>query len=217
MKVESFVFNQLQVNTYLLTDEETLNTIIIDPGCSNNEEKKFLAQHIEENSLKIKKIINTHLHFDHIYGNRFIQETYHVGAFAAKEDRTFLSHYTDLLTMFGMPADEEALPLEGYLKDGDLVVLDSIELQVLAVPGHSPGGLAFYVPKSKCVFVGDCILMGVIGRTDMHKGNLETLLESIRTKLLPLPDETVVYSGHGKPSTVGYEKVNNPYLVNLLL
>ncbi len=217
MKIKTFVFNQLQVNTYLLSDEQTLNTIVIDPGCSNSEENARLAQYIRDNKLKICKLVNTHLHFDHIYGNRFIQETYGVGAYAAKEDKTFLNHFSDLLVMFGMPPAEEALPLEGFLKDGDVITLDSIELQVRAVPGHSPGGLAFYAPKDKCVFVGDCILQGAIGRTDMHKGSLETLLHSIQTQLLSLPDDTIVYSGHGAPSTIGFERINNPYLVGLTM
>lgn len=216
MKLKTFVFNQLQVNTYLLTDETTGNTIVIDPGCSNPKEKEFFAQYVAENGLNIKKVLNTHLHFDHIYGNRFIQERFGAGAFGAKEDRTFINHFTDLLTMFGMPDDEEALPLEGYLTGGDIIKEGEIELEVRAVPGHSPGGLAFYEPKEKWVFVGDCILEGGIGRTDMHKGNFTTLLESIKTQLLSLPDETIVYSGHGRPSTIGDEKKHNPFLRDII-
>lgn len=215
MKLKKFIFNRIQVNTYLLTDENTFETIIIDPGCQSNEEKKILSQYIEENQLKIRMVLNTHLHFDHIYGNRYIQEKYGVGAIGSKEDVFFLNHYQDLLALFEMPIDEDALPLQKYITDGDCLQLASMELHVLAVPGHSPGGLAFYMPKENCVFVGDTILEGGIGRTDLHRGNYDTLLNSIKTKLLSLPDDTIIYSGHGRSSTIKYEKLNNPYLQNL--
>ncbi len=215
MRLKTFVFNQLQVNTYLLTDEATNDTIVIDPGCQSNEERDKFAKYVEENHLNLCKVLNTHLHFDHVYGNRFIQEKYGIGAYGAKEDNFFLNHYQDLLALFEMPMDDDALPLEGYIKDGDTISLDSLELHVLAVPGHSPGGLAFYLPKEECVFVGDTILQGGIGRTDLHRGNYETLINSIKTKLLTLPDDTLVYSGHGCPSTIKFEKENNPFLRNL--
>ncbi len=212
MRLKTFVFNQLQVNTYLLTDEATNDTIVIDPGCQSKDERNRFAQYVEENHLNLCKVLNTHLHFDHVYGNRFIQEKYGIGAYGAKEDNFFLNHYQDLLALFEMPMDDDALPLQGYIKDGDIITLGSLELHVLAVPGHSPGGLAFYLPKDECVFVGDTILQGGIGRTDLHRGNYETLINSIKTKLLTLPDDTIIYSGHGCPSTIKFEKENNPFL-----
>ena len=215
MQIKSFSFNPLRVNTYLLTDELSKETIVIDPGCQSAEEKQFLSKFIKDNNLIIKRLLNTHLHFDHIYGNRFIQETYGVGAYAAKEDMFFLNHYQDLLALFGMPMDEDALPLEGTIKDGDTIKVGCIELHVAAVPGHSPGSLAFYEPNAGCDFIGDTILEGSIGRTDLHKGNLEILLNSIRTKILTLPPQTVLYSGHGSSTTVEYEKEHNIYLRSL--
>lgn len=212
MKLKTFVFNQLQVNTYLLIDENTKRAIVIDPGCQNQAEKEAFAQYVQESGISLQKIINTHLHFDHIYGNRFVEETFRVGAYANKADVFFLNRFQDLLVMFGMPEDEEALPLTGYIADGDVIAVDRLELHALAVPGHSPGSLAYYMPKEKCVFVGDTILEGSIGRTDMHKGNFETLVNSIQTKLMTLPDDTIVYSGHGRQSTIGHERAHNPYL-----
>lgn len=216
MIVKRFTFNILNVNTYVLIDEKTYEAIVIDPGCQSAEERKTFKDYIINNNLKIKRVLDTHLHFDHIYGQRFVEETFGVGAEACKKDITFLNHYQDLLVMFNMPMDDEALPLKGYLVDGDVIEVGSIRLNVLQVPGHSPGGLAFYEEKEHCAFVGDTILEGGIGRTDMHRGNYETLVKSIKEKLLPLPDDTMLYSGHGEPATLGHEKETNPELIKII-
>lgn len=216
MIVKRFTFNILNVNTYVLIDEKTNEAIVIDPGCQSAEERETFKDYIISNNLKIKRVIDTHLHFDHIYGQRFVEETFGVGAEACKKDITFLNHYQDLLVMFNMPMDDEALPLKGYLVDGDVVEVGSIRLNVLQVPGHSPGGLAFYEEKEHCAFVGDTILEGGIGRTDMHRGNYDTLVKSIKEKLLPLPDDTMLYSGHGEPATLGHEKETNPEIIKII-
>lgn len=216
MIVKRFTFNILNVNTYVLIGEKTNEAIVIDPGCQSAEERETFKDYIISNNLKIKRVIDTHLHFDHIYGQRFVEETFGVGAEACKKDITFLNHYQDLLVMFNMPMDDEALPLKGYLVDGDVVEVGSIRLNVLQVPGHSPGGLAFYEEKEHCAFVGDTILEGGIGRTDMHRGNYDTLVKSIKEKLLPLPDDTMLYSGHGEPATLGHEKECNPEIIKII-
>lgn len=216
MIVKRFTFNVLDENTYVLIDEKTSEAIVIDPGCQSAEERETFKDYIISNNLKIKRVIDTHLHFDHIYGQRFVEETFGVGAEACKKDITFLNHYQDLLVMFNMPMDDEALPLKGYLEDGDVVEVGSIRLNVLQVPGHSPGGLAFYEEKEHCAFVGDTILEGGIGRTDMHRGNYDTLVKSIKEKLLPLPDDTMLYSGHGEPATLGHEKETNPEIIKII-
>lgn len=216
MIVKRFTFNVLDENTYVLIDEKTNEAIVIDPGCQSAEERETFKDYIISNNLKIKRVIDTHLHFDHIYGQRFVEETFGVGAEACKKDITFLNHYQDLLVMFNMPMDDEALPLKGYLVDGDVVEVGSIRLNVLQVPGHSPGGLAFYEEKEHCAFVGDTILEGGIGRTDMHRGNYDTLVKSIKEKLLPLPDDTMLYSGHGEPATLGHEKETNPEIIKII-
>lgn len=216
MIVKRFTFNVLNVNTYVLIDEKTNEAIVIDPGCQSAEERETFKDYIISNNLKIKRVIDTHLHFDHIYGQRFVEETFGVGAEACKKDITFLNHYQDLLVMFNMPMDDEALPLKGYLEDGDVIEVGSIRLNVLQVPGHSPGGLAFYEEKEHCAFVGDTILEGGIGRTDMHRGNYDTLVKSIKEKLLPLPDDTILYSGHGEPATLGHEKETNPEIIKII-
>lgn len=216
MIIKRFTFNVLDENTYVLIDEKTSEAIVIDPGCQSAEERETFKDYIISNNLKIKRVIDTHLHFDHIYGQRFVEETFGVGAEACKKDITFLNHYQDLLVMFNMPMDDEALPLKGYLEDGDVIEVGSIRLNVLQVPGHSPGGLAFYEEKEHCAFVGDTILEGGIGRTDMHRGNYDTLVKSIKEKLLPLPDDTMLYSGHGEPATLGHEKETNPEIIKII-
>lgn len=215
MELKIFRFNQLQVNTYLLIDESTRDAIIIDPGCQSDDEKALLKEYIEKNNIQLVRMLNTHLHFDHVYGNRFIEETYGIGAEGAKEDMFFLNHYTDLLALFDMPLDEDALPLTNKLCEGDVISVGDIHLKVLQVPGHSPGSLAFYDEASKSAFIGDTILEGEVGRTDLHRGNYDTLIKSIREKIMSLPDDTALYSGHGDASTVLEERLNNPHLKNL--
>lgn len=215
MIIKQFTFNILHVNTYILIDEKSKEAIIIDPGCQTKEEKDLFKEYIVSNGITIKRVLDTHLHFDHIYGQRFVEETFGVGAEACKKDITFLNHYQDLLVMFNMPMDDEALPLKGYLADGDVVNVGEMELKVMQVPGHSPGGLAFYAEKGHCAFVGDTILEGGIGRTDMHRGNYDTLVKSIKEKLLTLPDDTQIYSGHGPSTTLGYEKIHNVEIIKM--
>lgn len=215
MIIKQFTFNILHVNTYILIDEKSKEAIVIDPGCQTKEEKDLFKEYIVSNGITIKRVLDTHLHFDHIYGQRFVEETFGVGAEACKKDITFLNHYQDLLVMFNMPMDDEALPLKGYLADGDVVNVGEMELKVMQVPGHSPGGLAFYEGKEHCAFVGDTILEGGIGRTDMHRGNYDTLVKSIKEKLLTLPDDTHIYSGHGPSTTLGYEKIHNVEIIKM--
>lgn len=215
MIIKQFTFNILHVNTYILIDEKSQEAIVIDPGCQTMEEKDLFKEYIISNGITIKRVLDTHLHFDHIYGQRFVEETFGVGAEACKKDITFLNHYQDLLVMFNMPMDDEALPLKGYLADGDVVNVGEMELKVMQVPGHSPGGLAFYEEKEHCAFVGDTILEGGIGRTDMHRGNYDTLVKSIKEKLLTLPDDTKIYSGHGPSTTLGYEKTHNSEIIKM--
>lgn len=215
MQVKSFAFNPLQTNTYLLIDEETRETIIVDPACYTDEEKKLLSDYITDNQLVVRRVLNTHLHFDHIYGNRYVQETYGVGAEGGKEDVFLLNHFVDFLALFGMPMAEEALPLVNILTEGDVVKVGSMELHVLKVPGHSPGSLAFYDKKAKCAFTGDVILSHGIGRTDLYKGSLDVLMDSIRNKILTMDDDTILYCGHGEPSSLKEEKENNLYLHNI--
>jgi len=211
MNIKLFVFNPFQVNTYLLISEDN-ECILIDPGCFEQEENERLIAYLGENNLVLKRVLNTHLHIDHSFGNSFIFQKYGIGAEAHQADEFLLDNMNRQAELFGFAKVENVTPLGNYLNDGDKINVGDIELEVLHVPGHSPGSLVYYAPKNGCVFVGDVLFQGSIGRTDLAKGNHKELISNIRAKLLTLPDETVVFSGHGPKTTIGEEKRYNSFL-----
>jgi hydroxyacylglutathione hydrolase len=211
MTIKTFTFNPFQENTYLLHDE-TKEAIIIDAGCFNDGEKRLLKNYVEENGLIIKRLINTHLHLDHQFGNKYVADTFGVIPEACQEDEFLLDNVVAQARSFGLPINEGTQVLGSYIIENQEIRFGDTILKSIHVPGHSPGHLAFYSEKDGAVFVGDVLFQGSIGRTDLPKGDYATLILSITKKLLPLPDSTVVYSGHGPTTTIGYEKKNNPYL-----
>jgi len=211
MTVKTFTFNPFQENTYLIYDE-TREAIVIDCGCILEYEKKEFRKYITDNELNIVKVINTHLHLDHQFGNKFLFDTYNIAPIAHIEDEFLLENVKSQGAMFGIPIKEEAQSLSGYIEDNQTLNFGNTSFVAFHVPGHSPGSLAFYFEKGNAVFVGDVLFKGSIGRTDLPKGDYATLILSIQKRLLPLPDSTVIYSGHGPTTTIGEEKVNNPYL-----
>jgi len=211
MTIKTFTFNPIQENTYLVYDE-TLEAVVIDAGCISKVEKRALKQYIEDNNLTLKRVLNTHLHFDHQFGNRFLFETFGIKPEAGKDDEYLLENVIAQTRSFGMDIDEEAQPLGGYIIENQEIKFGNSSLTAFHVPGHSPGSMAFYAEKDGVLFAGDVLFRGSIGRTDLPGGDYATLIQSITQKLLPLPDSTVVYSGHGPQTTIGFEKKNNPFL-----
>ncbi len=211
MTVKTFTFNPFQENTYLVYDD-TKEAIVIDCGCILDYEKKTFKQYIIDNELNIVKVINTHLHLDHQFGNKFLNDTYNIAPLAHIEDEFLLENVKSQGAMFGIPVKEDAQTLGGYIEDNQTFTFGETSFVALHVPGHSPGSVAIYFEKENAVFVGDVLFKGSIGRTDLPKGDYATLIRSIQNRLLPLPDSTVVYSGHGPATTIGEEKVNNPFL-----
>lgn len=209
--VKSFEFNFFQENTYLLYDE-TNEAVLIDCGCYRKEEEKELSSFITENKLTLKHLLCTHLHLDHICGNAFVLKTYGLHPEAHRLDVEQLPTPTEQAKSFGMPGRIEAVPVGNYLVGNQVVKFGKSELLVITVPGHSPGGLAFYNKKNGIVVVGDTLFSGSIGRTDIWNGNHDILVAAIQDKLLVLPDETIVYPGHGPETRIIDEKLNNPYL-----
>ncbi len=210
MKIEVFTFNSFAENTYLLIDEDSKVCIVIDAGCSTAAEKSKLESYIKDNSLTLKRVLNTHLHFDHWAGNAFLYQTFGVKPEASEKDEFLLGKYLGDAERLGF--NVELQPIGGHLSHGDVIREGSLELHVIEVLGHSPGGLAFHCPNEGVLFSGDTLFQSSIGRTDLSGGSYADIVNSISKRLLTLPEDTIVYPGHGGTTTIGYEKQYNPYL-----
>lgn len=208
--IKTFPFNPFQVNTYVLSDE-TQEAIVIDPACYTGDEKTAILNYIEENNLKIRHLINTHCHVDHIVGAPFIKENFSVDFKANEADKELLEGAIEHGKIFGF--ELESVPdIEVNLDEGDVVEFGKSKLDIFSVPGHSPGSLAFYSKTDGFVIVGDALFLGSIGRTDLPGGDYNQLISSIKVKLLTLPDDTKVFPGHGPSTTVKNEHDTNPFL-----
>jgi glyoxylase-like metal-dependent hydrolase (beta-lactamase superfamily II) len=210
MYIKAFTFNAFSENTYVVYDD-TRQGVIIDPGCSDRPEQKELTGFIEEEKLKITQLLNTHGHIDHVLGNAFVKRTYNVQLYIHPQDEATLRAVQVYALSYGI-ADYEAVEPDGYLNEGETVTFGDTALDVLFVPGHAPGHIAFYHPEQKLCIAGDVLFRGSIGRTDLPGGDFDTLIRSIRTKLFPLGDAVTVYPGHGPETTIGHEKKYNPFL-----
>lgn len=211
LRIKAFTFNPIQENTYVVSDA-TGEAVVIDAGCFYEQEKQALKNYIETEGLTLKLVLNTHLHFDHQFGNRFLFETYGLTPHAHRDDEFLLEQVVKGGTIYGFPVVEDALPIGHYLNEGDIIRFGTTELTCIHVPGHCPGHLVFHDAANKVLFAGDVLFRGSIGRTDLEKGNHRQLILGILEKLMVLPEETVVYPGHGPSTTIGAESQNNPYL-----
>ena len=178
---------------------------------SSNEDER-LTLYLTTEKLQVKHVLNTHLHLDHSFGNYMVAHTLGVLPEAHRADEFLIGQLIAQSQAFGIQGVIREQPLGGYLQEGDVVSFGRTQLEVLHVPGHSPGSICFYCRAENVIFVGDVLFAGSIGRTDLPKGNYAELITGIQRKLLVLPDETIVYSGHGPTTTIGNERVNNPYL-----
>ncbi|MCC9166657.1 MBL fold metallo-hydrolase [Pontibacter harenae] len=210
MEVTCLTFNPFSENTYLLHDE-TKECVVVDPGCYEQEEKDQLKAYIEKQGLKVVRLLNTHCHIDHVLGNQFVADTYGVPLEIHEEDLQTLRAVPAYAPSYGFPKYNEVLPAT-FLKEGDTVKFGNIELEVYFTPGHAPGHVVFYNTAQKVCIGGDVLFRQSIGRTDLPGGDFDTLIQSIKNKLFTLPDEVVVYPGHGPETTIGHEKKNNPFL-----
>ncbi len=208
--VEQHTFNPFQENTFLIYDE-TKEALVVDPGCYTDLEKLNFKKQIENKGLNLKGIISTHSHLDHVFGNKYIMKTFNVGLSIHKEDLQTLQLLNYTAGKYGIPNVEESPNPTSFIAEGDQIAVGNSFLDVVFVPGHAPGHIAFISHADKFVINGDCLFQGSIGRTDLPGGNHEQLLNSIKTKLFTLPNDFTVYCGHGASTTVGYEKLNNPF------
>jgi glyoxylase-like metal-dependent hydrolase (beta-lactamase superfamily II) len=211
MKIFKFVFSPIEVNTYILADESG-DCAILDCGCFNKKETEKLAGFIDDKKLKPVLLINTHCHLDHIFGNRFILEKYGLKTHCGESDEMNRKDAVQHASLFGLKMEEPPEP-ESFIADNQIIKFGTTELKALYVPGHSSGSIAFYSEKNECVFTGDALFSGSIGRTDLTGGDYDTLIKSIKTRLFVLPPSTVVYSGHGNETTIEREMKSNPYFL----
>lgn len=208
--VQVFEFNPFAENTYVVYDESG-ECIIFDPGCYTPEERNTLQSFIEEKQLRVVRLINTHCHLDHIFGNNFVHKTWSLLPELHRAEMPVLKQYPAICMYYGVPAESSPMP-EHFIEAGDTVSFGQTRLEVMLTPGHSPGSLSFYCSEGGFVLSGDVLFMEGIGRTDLPGGNSDTLLESIRSQLFTLPGETLVYPGHGPTTTIRHEKEYNPFL-----
>lgn len=211
MIVKTFTFNPFQENTYIAYDE-TREAVIIDAGCLHDSEKQKLKEFITINNLTIKRVLNTHLHLDHQFGNKFLFNTYGLAPEACIEDEFLLDNVVAQARSYGFQVEDETQTIGSYIIENQEISFGNSTLKAIHVPGHSPGSMVLYSEKEGIMFVGDVLFRGSIGRTDLPKGDYATLINGITKKLFILPDSTIIYSGHGPTTTIGYEKENNPFL-----
>ena len=209
LNIHIFRFNPFSENTYVLFNENK-NGIIIDPGNWNDEETKVLENFIKDKEITIKNILLTHAHIDHVLGLQWSFDTFKVPVKMHEEEQEMLDRNPMSARQFGFDFKKFEGEIE-YLNEGENYCIDEDCFEIFHVPGHSPGSLAFYNSAQKFVISGDALFQGSIGRTDLYRGNHEQLLDSIRTKLFTLPEETEVYSGHGNATQIGFEKNYNPF------
>ncbi|MHA4742161.1 MBL fold metallo-hydrolase [Dyadobacter sp. MSC1_007] len=209
VQVQSFTFNPFSENTYLLYDE-TGEAIIIDPGCYDKSELQELTSYIEAKNLTPVQIVNTHAHIDHVLGVAALKRKYGIPFLLHKLDEPLLRAVKTYASNYGFSAFDEP-EIDGYILERQSIQFGNTTLKVIFVPGHAPGHVAFVSDEQQFVIGGDALFRMSIGRTDLPGGDHATLLTSIRTQLFTLPDSYTVYAGHMEPTTIGFEKKNNPF------
>ncbi len=210
MQIHRLVFSPFEVNTYIVTDKSN-ECVIVDSACNNKQEQEYLLKFIKENNLKPVRLLNTHCHLDHVFGSKFVSDTFKLEMEAHKEEEYNNTNALNASNIYGVHM-EEPYPIRKFLKEGETVKFGFSELEILHIPGHSAGSLVFFNRKVKIAIVGDVLFNGSIGRTDLPGGNYDTLISQIKTKLFKLDDETIVYPGHGIETSIGKEKLTNPFL-----
>lgn len=214
LKIKQFIFNPFGESTYVVSDEDSGQAIVVDPGMTDAHEQERLDAYIADNSLTVTGVVNTHMHLDHCFGDNYVRDRYGAKIHAHPADAPLGRSIGTQARRFGMilPADAAYVAIDVPLHDGDTITLGNDELQVLHVPGHSPGGIALYSPTGRFLLAGDSLFAGSIGRTDLEGGDMDTLVNAVRDKLLTLPADTLVLPGHGPSTTIARELASNPFL-----
>jgi hydroxyacylglutathione hydrolase len=211
LKLQRFTFNPFDENTYVIWCDNKKEAAVVDPGCFDKSEEAELADFINANELKVRYLLNTHCHIDHVLGNRFIIETFKPEYYVPERDLILLEHFQKQCEMVGINADQPPIPGKFITEDLEIKIGD-VPVKFLFTPGHTPGEYCFYFDSDKICITGDVLFNGSIGRTDLLGGNYATLMNSIKTKLLSLDDEVIIFPGHGADSKIGVERTENPFL-----
>ena len=209
IRIETFTFNPFLENTFVVFDDSG-DALIIDPGCYEKYEEDQLQDFVRKNNLRVSHLVNTHSHIDHCLGNYWVKETFKVPLLLHEAEELILRSVDTYAPSYGFEKYRGTLP-DDYLREGQKFKFGVTEFDVLFVPGHSPGHIALVNKEENICLSGDVLFKNSIGRTDLPGGNYDTLLQSIREKLFDLPDSVVVYSGHGEKTTIGEEKITNPF------
>jgi glyoxylase-like metal-dependent hydrolase (beta-lactamase superfamily II) len=210
LKVQSITFNPFEENTYIISHDNG-DCIIIDPGCFDQQEREDLVRQVRDQNWNPVRLINTHCHIDHILGNAFVAKTYGMGLEIHQGELPVLKSGPTVAGMYGIPYEPSPEPA-AFLTEGSEIDFHGVRLKILFTPGHSPASICLYHEEGSWVIGGDVLFHESIGRTDLPGGDHKTLINSIRTQLFVLPDDTIVYPGHGPQTTIGYEKMFNPFL-----
>ncbi len=210
-QIVQLVFNDFQENTYLLFDDSG-ECIIIDPGCNDTSEREELAGEIARRQLRPVRLINTHCHLDHVFGNAFVAGSWNLPLEIHREDLPMLQAVPQVCRMYGLPEPEPSPEPGRFMEEGEFIEFGNTRLEVIHTPGHSPGSVSLYCEADRFLISGDVLFYGSVGRSDFPGGNHQILISSIKDKLFPLGDDVRVYSGHGQATTIGFEKVHNPFL-----
>ncbi len=209
--IKNFIFNLFSENTFVVWDESSKESIIVDPGCSNRGEEIKLENYISENRLIVKYLLLTHCHIDHILGCRFVIDKYSPEYYAPKDDVLMLRQAVTIADGFGFKIEPVPEP-DKFLSEELLLNIGGSTIIFLYTPGHTPGEFCIYFKKEAICLTGDVLFKNSIGRTDLWGGDYDTIITSIKTKLFSLPDNVKIYPGHGGSSEIGTEKNHNPFL-----
>jgi glyoxylase-like metal-dependent hydrolase (beta-lactamase superfamily II) len=206
-----FTFNPFQENTYLVFDE-TKECAIIDPGCFEAHERIELDKFIQDNELKPVRLINTHCHLDHVFGNAFVSRTWELELEIHRGELPVLEAVPQIAKFYGMPSGELSPAPGRFIEEGEVIAFGNTKMEAILTPGHSPASLSFFIREGGLLIAGDVLFREGIGRTDLPGGDYDTLIASINDKLLPLGDDVKVFPGHGPSTTIGHERRHNPFL-----
>ncbi|MFW5955494.1 MAG: MBL fold metallo-hydrolase [Rhodothermales bacterium] len=211
MRVHQFTFNPFQTNGFICHSDG--EAVLIDAPTIEASEHAQVEAYLETNALQVRHLLLTHAHIDHIFGCRHFSEHFGMTFAVHRDDLPLMEQSGDQAAMFGIPIEAPPVP-DRLLIEGDVIEVGSARLRVLHTPGHSPGSVSFFEEEQRLLFSGDVLFAGSIGRTDLWRGSLPVLMESIFRKIMPLGDDVHVFPGHGAPTSIGRERTSNPFLAD---